>query len=332
LIKQKMWCTDNTIVVKFTKKIDSEFLFYSFTNSDFNRFATITAQPLITQSTLSLFKFCFPPTQEQKQISDFLDSQTKLIDSQIQSNQKLVTLLQEKRQATINQAVTKGLDPTVPMKDSGVEWIGKIPEHWNVNKIRHIAFTKGRVGWQGLRSEEFIDEGPYLVTGTDFENGSISWEKCYHVAEWRYEQDHFIQLRNDDLLITKDGTIGKLAHINDLPGPATLNSHLLVIRPLKNDFKNRFLYWIFHSDSFTYYVNLEQTGTTFNGISEEKIDNFFIQLPQITEQKQISDYLDSQTKLIDSLITKTEQQIEKLQEFRQSLISAAVTGKIDVRN
>src|SRR4051794_39826898 len=100
------------------------------------------------------------------------------------------------------------------MKDSGIEWIGEIPEHWYINKIKYSSYVKGRIGWQGLRSEEFVDDGPYLVTGTDFEDGKVNWDRCYHVLKWRYDQDPYIQIKKGDLLVTKDGTIGKLAYID----------------------------------------------------------------------------------------------------------------------
>lgn len=105
----------------------------------------------------------------------------------------------------------KNLETTYEMKDSGIEWIGEIPKEWKVNKIKHCCYLKGRIGWQGLKSDEFIDEGPFLVTGTDFKNGVVNWETCRHISIERYEEAFQIQLKNDDMLVTKDGTIGKIA-------------------------------------------------------------------------------------------------------------------------
>ena len=101
-------------------------------------------------------------------------------------------------------------------KDSGVEWIGEIPSRWYLNKVGNNTYVKGRIGWKGLRSEDFIDEGPFLITGTDFnKDGSINWENMYHVDQERYDEDPFIQLQDHDVLITKDGTIGKVVYVGN---------------------------------------------------------------------------------------------------------------------
>lgn len=159
---------------------------------------------------------------------------------------------------------------------------------------------KGRIGWQGLKSSDFISKGPYCVTGTDFYNGKIQWEKCYHVSEARYNMDPYIQLKPGDLLITKDGTIGKLAFIDNLPGKACLNSHLLVIRPNEPaELSNIYLFQVFSSELFLAYYTQSGTGSTMKSLSQGVISNFKISLPCIDEQKKIGDYL----KNVDDLIT-----------------------------
>ena len=215
------------------------------------------------------------------------------------------------------------------MKDSEIQWIGEIPDHWNVNKIKFTSYVKGRIGYHGLRSDEFIEEGPYLITGTDFKDGSIDWNFCYHVSQKRYDQDPFIQIKNDDVLITKDGTIGKLAFIKNIPGPTTLNSHLLVIRPVKNQYIPKYIFWLLKSEQFINYTKLTQQGTTFNALSQEKIENFSYTLPSLDEQKQIVNYLDKKTTEIDNEIEKNQKLIELLKEKRQSTINQAVTKGLD---
>lgn len=128
------------------------------------------------------------------------------------------------------------------MKDSGIEWIGEIPAEWDLLKLKYCSYLKGRIGWQGLRAEEFTEEGPYLITGTDFENGRIQFERSYHITEERYAEAPQIQLKVGDLLITKDGTVGKMALVTELPDKASLNSHLLLIRPLQETFDNGYLF------------------------------------------------------------------------------------------
>ncbi|MCE8425335.1 MAG: restriction endonuclease subunit S [Candidatus Methanoperedens sp.] len=134
--------------------------------------------------------------------------------------------------------------PYAEYKDSGVEWLREIPMGWNVNRIKFTSYVKGRVGWHGLRSDEFTDVGPFLVTGTDFSNGKINWETCHHFSEERYNEDPYIQLKENDLLITKDGTIGKVAIVEKLSGKASLNSGIMLIRPLKQHYMKEFMFWV----------------------------------------------------------------------------------------
>src|SRR5699024_1309 len=197
-----------------------------------------------------------------KSIVSFLNKKTSEIDALIADKEKLIKLLEEKRQTIITEAVTKGLVPDVKMKDSGVEWIGDIPEHWNKKKIKYTTYVKGRIGWQGLKSDEFIDQGPYLVTGTDFKDGRVHWDSCHHISEERYEEAKTSQLQENDLLITKDGTIGKVVLVKNKPEKAILNSGIFVTRSLKGEYINEYMYWILLSDIFKNYVNYMGTGST----------------------------------------------------------------------
>ncbi|MGN4485303.1 restriction endonuclease subunit S [Bacillus cereus group sp. MYBK5-1] len=210
-------------------------------------------------------------------------------------------------------------------KDSGIPWVGDIPTDWDIKKIKHTTYVKGRIGWQGLKANEFIDEGPYLVTGTDFKNGKVQWENCYHISEDRYNEAPEIQLKVNDLLITKDGTIGKLAMVDTLPGKASLNSHLLVLRPSSGEYIPRYLYWYLSSNVFIQYADLKKTGTTFYGLSQDSIERFVFAVPSIQEQKEISKLLDCKTLEIDNLIRRKEILIQLLEKKRQSMITEAVT-------
>jgi type I restriction enzyme S subunit len=215
------------------------------------------------------------------------------------------------------------------MKDSGVRWIGKIPDSWDLIRTKHFSYMKGRIGWQGLTANEFIEEGPYLVTGTDFENGRVCWERSYHISDKRYEEAPEIQLKVGDLLVTKDGTIGKLAYIDELPGKASLNSHLLVMRPLKNKYTNRFLFWVLSSIVFIEYYTLVSDGSTMDSLSQEKMGNFVFPTPPVWEQESIADYLDTHCGQLDSIIGDLEKQIETLKAYKKSLITEAVTKGLD---
>ena len=217
-------------------------------------------------------------------------------------------------------------------KDSGVEWIGKIPEYWTSKKIKHTSYVKGRVGWKGLTSEEYMSEGyAYLVTGQDFRYQEIDWSSCYCVDKSRYDDDPYIQLRNGDLLITKDGTIGKLAIVENLEKPACLNSGIFLVRPI-NSYTSHFLFWVLRSKTFSSFYDLRSMGSTIQHLYQNVFDNFSFPIPPIEEQNGIVHYLNSQTIKIDSLISNLYEMIGLLKDHRTSLISAAMTGKIDVRN
>lgn len=215
----------------------------------------------------------------------------------------------------------------VEYKDSGVEWLGEIPSHWLNTKVKYEAYVKARVGWHGLKSDDFTDEGPYLVTGSDFKGTNIDWSQCYHCDEPRYEQDPYIQLRDGDLLITKDGTIGKIALVSNLKDgeKATLNSGIFVVRPLRNNFSTKFYFWLLQSKVFKEFVDFNKTGSTIVHLYQDTFVNFEYASPNLEDQINISDFLDHQTAQIDTLIAKQEKLIELLKEKRQAVISHVVT-------
>lgn len=216
-------------------------------------------------------------------------------------------------------------------KDSGIEWLVRIPKHWNTDKFFRVSYMKGRIGWQGLKQSEFVDDLslPYLITGMNFKNGVINWEEVYHITEERYAEAPEIQLQNDDVLMTKDGTIGKLLYVDHLPNKTSLNSHLLVLRPLDKKFVPRFIYYELQSEHFKNHVEQVKTGTTFYGITQEGTGQFKVLLPPIIEQSQIATFLDNKSRQIDNLIAKKQKLIELLQEERTAIINQAVTKGLD---
>ena len=210
-------------------------------------------------------------------------------------------------------------------KDSGVEWLGEVPGHWQIPLIKHTTYLKARVGWKGLTSEEFKEQSfAYLVTGSDFREKFVRWDACYQVEQERYEDDPFIKLRNGDLLITKDGTIGKLAIVSNLDRPACLNSGIFVARPL-NTYTTEFMYWILSSKVFSVFCDLESFGSTINHLYQNVFERFAFPAPPVAEQNQIVDFLDRETAKIDALVAEQRRLMELLKEKRQAVISHAVT-------
>lgn len=289
------------------------------------------AQGGISGEKCKNFPVLLPPLDEQHSIVETLDIKISQIDKLIANQEKQIEKLNEYKQSVITKAVTKGLDLNVEMKDSGVEWIGKYNSNYQIIKMKKITYMKGRIGWQGLTSSDFIDEGPYCITGTDFYNGKVDWSRCYHVSNERYNMDEKIQVKVGDLLITKDGTIGKLAIIDELPNKACLNSHLLIIRPLNNMFINEYLYYVLSSKIFVKYYSLIGSGkTTMNSLSQEQIGDFSFPCPSIDEQLIIANYLSNKCLKINSLLNIKKNKIYKLNEYKKSLIYEYVTGKKQV--
>lgn len=327
-------CSTGFSVFSANKSLTSKYLYYSTLSIKFideiSKKSVGVSYPAINSSEIRNIKIYKPTLKNQELVSIYLDYQLSAINSIISLKEKQIKLLEEQRQAMITEAITKGLSPNVKMKDSGVEWIGEIPEHWDVTKIKYTTYVKGRIGWQGLRSDEFIDEGPSLVTGTDFKNGKIDWQTCYHVSEERYKEAVPIQLKEDDLLITKDGTIGKLALVKEMPERAILNSGIFVTRPLMNQYINNYLYWNLASASFSQYIRTMETGSTIKHLYQETFVNYNYALPPKDEQESISYYLNNETQKLETIKQSMLNQISKLKEYRQSLIYEAVTGKIPI--
>jgi type I restriction enzyme S subunit len=214
-------------------------------------------------------------------------------------------------------------------RDSGIAWLGEVPVGWNVKRIKDTTYLKGRVGWKGLSSDEYLTDGyAYLITGTDFRKKYISLTDCYHVDRERYQDDPYIQLREGDLLITKDGTIGKLALVCSLDKPACLNSGIFLVRPI-SDYITEFMYWVLNSSCFKIFCDLSSQGSTIQHLYQNVFEDFTFPSPTTDEQIKITRFLDHETAKIDALIQEQERLTELLKEKRQAVISNAVTKGLD---
>lgn len=215
------------------------------------------------------------------------------------------------------------------MKESGIDWIGQIPEEWEISKIKFTTQLNGRIGWQGLTSAEYKEEGPYLITGTDFHNGTINFETAVHIDEKRWLEASQIQVENGDLLITKDGTVGKVAIISGLDDKASLNSGVLRIQTI-DEIDRIFLYYVLLSDEFWMWFNYTNSGaSTILHLYQNVFDEFTFTFPQKNEQQKIADFLDKKTAQLDKAKALLEGQIQKLKDYRASLIYETVTKGLD---
>jgi len=273
-----------------------------------------------------------PPIPEQSQIISFLDTKTQKIDKLIKKTKQKIELLKEKRTSLINHCVMKGLNPNVEMKDSGVEWIGEIPYSWEIGKLNHVTnkLTNGYVGpTRGVMKESGV---PY-IQGIHIKKGEILYtpEGHYYVSEeWSNEHKKSI-LKEGDVLVVQTGTIGEVGYVTkEFEG---CNCHSLIIIQLKSEFGiGKYLNYFIMSNYVKNYFRTIKTGEILEHLNTRKVKYMKICIPPISEQTQIVEYLDEQTQKIDSTIEKETQRFELLKEYRQSLISEVVTGKVDVRN
>lgn len=275
---------------------------------------------------LSMIELPIPPLDEQEKIAQFLDYKTKQIDELIKKKETLIEKLDEKRTSLISHAVTKGLDSSVPMKDSGIEWLGDIPKHWEVKRLN---FLTKKIG-DGIHSTpNYIDASEYyFINGNNLINGNIvitESTKCVSKDEF---DKYNLNLDKDTLLLSINGTIGNLAfYQNELVMLGKSAAYII----LKSDIFRKFAYYYLLSKNTKNYFFHEVTGTTIFNLSLKSIKNHFFPTLPLDEQKQIAEYLDQKTTQIDQQKAKIKEAIELLKEYRTSLITNAVTGKIDVR-
>ena len=273
-----------------------------------------------------------PPDSEQRQIANFLDRKTEQIDELIRIKARQIELLQEHRTTLINQIVTKGLDPNVEMKPSGIEWIGEMPAHWEIKKLKYIAkILPSNVDKHIYPNEIQVR----LCNYTDvYYNDYITVDTVLKKGSCKEREFAKFVLRKGDVIITKDSEtpddIGVPTYVKDDLENVVCGYHLTMIKPLSC--RGEYIFRFIQSNRARRYFELESNGITRYGLGKASIENLLLPIPPDSEQRQIADFLNKKTQQIDELITTEQQKIERLKEYRQSLISEAVTGKIDVRN
>lgn len=247
-----------------------------------------------------------PDKTEQTQIADYLDQETAKIDTLIAKQEKLIALLEEQRKSVISHAVTKGLDPNAPMKDSGVEWLGKVPEHWKIGRLKNIVFIKNGSDYKKFEIENSEKSYPVYGSGGIFTNSS----------KYIYNQE--------SVLFGRKGTINKPLYVTN----PFWTVDTMFYSQIKHNVRGKYVYY--QSLGFPY--ERYSSNTALPSMTQTDLLNLFVTIPSILEQTQIASYLDKETAKIDAMIEKQRLLIEKLKEYRASIISHAVTGKIDVRD
>ena len=284
--------------------------------------------PAINAWQLGTFGVAVPDKDEQQAIAEFLDRETAVIDALDEKKERLIELLQEKRTALITNAVTKGLDPDAPMKDSGIEWLGQIPAHWDVVRLKHASGGL-TVGVVVNPSTYVCDSGVPFLRGVDIAEGRILRDSVQFMSEESNRVLSKSTLRSGDLVSIRVGYPGVTAVVpEELDGS---NCASLMITRRSDRASSGFLCLVMNSA-----VGKAQFAMLQNGAAQEQINvsdavDFLVPMPPVPEQQAVATFLDRETAKIDALIAKVGEAIERLKEYRTALISAAVTGKIDVR-
>lgn len=222
--------------------------------------------------------------------------------------------------------LNKLIDKKRNIKRGAMQELLKPKKGWVKRRLGDTAILKARIGWQGLTTSEYRKSGEYLlITGTEFKNGFIDWDNCSYVDESRFKQDKYIQIKEMDVLVTKDGTIGKVAIINSLPKPATLNSGVFVIRPIGDSFNSDFFYYVLNSEMFVKFLSELVAGSTINHLYQRDFVEFEFMAPSsLLEQKRIAKILFD----MDLAIEAIEKKLNKYKMIRQGMMQVLLTGKI----
>lgn len=326
-IHGKFWTVDTMFYSEMRGRASAKYAFYLATTIPFGFYSTSTALPSMSQFDLSNHQVAIPSITEQTQIARFLDHEVGKIDALIAEQEKLIALLKEKRQAVISHAVTKGLNPDAPMKDSGVEWLGQVPEHWVVSALKYKALLNPSKSSFGGSKEQECSFIPMEKLKTD----------TLVLDEVRTIEDVFAgytYFEDGDVLIAKVTPCFENKNIaiarNLENGIGFGSSEIYVVRPVACN--TRFLFYRLREDAFMAVCTAAMTGAGgLKRVPSELLQNFTFAFPDASEQQRIAEYLDSICDKYSILQSEAEAAIELFKERRSALISAAVTGKIDVR-
>jgi len=318
-------------------RLDSLFLFYLFQSSYIEHTIQLLkggmGVPHLFQDDLNKFAIPIPPLSEQAEIVAFLERETAKIDALVSEQQRLIELLKEKRQTVVSHAVTKGLDPQAPMKDSGVVWLGEVPEHWSVAPLkRFVSVLSGFAFPSDGFSSDLLDTR--LLRGVNIGVGSVRWEDVVYWSRREGDQLEDWELRVGDVVLgmdrpwIADGV--RVARLTDEDVPCLLLQRVASLRPSEHLLPD-YLVHLLEGNAFYHHCIPEMTGVSVPHISSGQIGDFLVAMPPIDEQARILEHANELAAGVKSLTAATQTAIDLLRERRSAVVSAAVTGKIDVR-
>lgn len=329
--KKKILINDNRLLIRpftedYRKKALSHFLFWAMAIVNLNDIITGSAVPLITATSLLKKRIVVPPLSEQQRIADFLDTKCGILDRTIDACSRQIENLEKYKKALITKTVTKGIckkgEPERKMTDSGVEWIGEVPEEWSVKPFKTLAGMKGSSEYT---ARDIVDEGEgaILLSPSNINDNKLNLSKRTYISQKKYDKST-TKIQRGDLLFTKTASVGKCV-IYDSDEPAMPNPQLVVLKNIKC--LPKFLYYSMVSDVMQAPAKMYVYGSVIPTISQLNLGRIKIPVPSPEEQQQIADYLDEKCKNIDNRVQKRKQQLEWLKEYKKSLIFDYVTGK-----
>ncbi len=330
-------CADNNCQAMVPQNMHSEYAYYLFSCIDMQWFDNAGTIPCINNTKLLDFKMAYPSMEEQLRIADYLDQKCAEIDAIIAAKEKTNELLKERRQSIIYEAVTKGLDPTVPMKDSGIEWIGEIPESWDICPVKYVIdknhpYPVGDGDHGLIKADDYLDEGiPYIrVLNLTWGEG-LNLENLVYISDEMNSRIKNSELKPNDILIAKTGaTIGKTAIVPDSLPQSNTTSHVGKIT-ISSDHDAVFFYYVMTSSIVQRQIQvLSAMQSTRPELGIDGLRNLLVVVPPVEKQRAISDFLNQQCEEINSIIDTNSSMIDKLKEYRQSVIYEAVTGKVEI--
>lgn len=339
IVKSPLITNQTFIGIVPNDDVSSDYLYYLMNCAEqyLNMISTGAIQSYLSRQNFEQLRIPFPLRDEQDKISNFLDNKTNEIDALIAMKQRLIELLQEERTALINQAVTKGLNPDVPMKDSEIEWLGEIPEHWKVSKLKRLL----KEGKEGIKIGPFgsslkidkLTEVGYKVYGQEnIINNDFTLGRRYISPEYYKEMENY-SLKSGDVVITMMGTTGKSQVFPMGVEEGIMDSHLIRLKLNEEKYLSR-LFSLIINDSASIFHNIKifSKGSIMEGLNSSIIRGLIIPVPPLREQQDILSFIETRSEEIRSTIRTADQQINLLHEYKTSLINEAVTGKIDVRD
>ena len=305
-------------IQEYEKTFSKNFLYYLLaSDSVYQQYISMAAGSSVknlNKEKVSALVVAYPDIKEQERIADALSD----IDSFLTALEKQISKEKAIKQGAMQELLT------------GKRRLPGFSGEWRYFNLMKNSKVKARIGWQGLKKSEYLDSGyALLVTGTDFDDGRVLWDGCHYVTRSRYEQDRNIQLQNNDILITKDGSLGKAALVQGLTKPATLNSGIFVIRPLQDAYDPVFVYQILSSFVFKNFLDRLSAGSTIIHLYQKDVGKFeFLLPPTIAEQKAIAEVLS----VMDADIAALENKLTKYRQIKQGMMQQLLTGKIRLKN